>query len=252
MLGTEIGQPPGLRGDDAEILAAGQRRAVGQHQLHMLAQDRRGESSLAARQRMPIRGNGNQLHHADRALFERIHAPRQRAADTHARHAIEHELRHRAQRLDIKAKANCGEFGAEGIERLDQHAGRQHDIDSDGDLRLQAADQSTGAGEQPIHALRDPARIGEDRAAGFGQFGPAGRLALEQGEAELAFEIGDGVADHRGGTAQSPGSTGETAGFSDCQEGLEMVEAGRTRIHCSTYLNKSFDIILLFGTSVTA
>ena len=185
-----------------------------------------------------MRGNGNQLYHADGALFDRIHAPRQRAADAHACHTIEHELRHRTQRLDIEAKANRGEFGAEGIEGLNQHACRQHDIDGDGDLRLQAADQSTGAGEQPIHALRDPARIGQDGAARLGQFWPAGRLALEEAESELAFEIGDGVADHRGGTAQSPGSTGETAGFSDCQEGLEMVEAGRTRIHCSTYLNK--------------
>jgi hypothetical protein len=156
-----------------------------------------------------------------------------------------------APSLDIEAKSNCGEFGPERIEGLNQHACRQHDIDGDGDLRLQAAQQSAGAGEQPIHALRDPARIGQDGPACLGEFGPAGRLALEQGEAELALEIGDGVADDRGGAAQPPGGAGETAGFSDRQEGLEMVEAGRARVHCSTYLNKSFEIIPVSRTDVS-
>ena len=172
---------------------------------------------------------------AQRRLHQGIETARQRAADAHAGHTVEHELCDGAQRLDIKAKANGGICGAKGVEGLNQCRCRQHDIHGDGNFRFQAANQPAGACEQPIHAERDASGIGQDGAAGLTQLRPARRLALEQRQAELAFEIGDGVAHHRGGAAQLSGGAGEAASLRNRQEHLQMIEARGFRLHCSAF-----------------
>jgi hypothetical protein len=56
VLCTEIGQPPSLGADDAEILALCALRAVGEHQLDVLAP---GARRIATRPRQRMIGSGN-------------------------------------------------------------------------------------------------------------------------------------------------------------------------------------------------
>jgi hypothetical protein len=56
-------------------------------------------------------------------------------------------------------------------------------------LRLNALEKPASLGTETIYPVQDGARLRQQRIAGDGQLGPARRLTLEQGEAELRFKV---------------------------------------------------------------
>jgi hypothetical protein len=69
----------------------------------------------------------------------------------------------------------------------------------------------------------DPARVGEQGAAGLSQCRDAA-VALEQRHAKLGFQIGDSVADHRLRAVQPTRGGRETAAIGDGGEHAKLVE----------------------------
>ena len=224
MLGAQIGQPPAALPQHAEVAAFREGRAVGQHQLQMVA----GRPGGQAGRRQRVAGGGDR-DHGDAGQADHLgigQFARQRPGDGEADPAFGEQLRHGAERLDMEAQADGGEFGLEGGERRHQPRRRQHDIDGQADFGLEALQQAGDAGAQPVHAAGKPAGFGEHHLAGLGQFGLFGAAPPEHGQAQLRLQIVDGVADRRGGAAEAAAGGGEAAGFDDGDEDAELIEAG--------------------------
>jgi hypothetical protein len=145
---------------------------------------------------------------------------------------------HRAQRLDPQAQSNGGKFLAELVQRLHQFPGGQHDIDHQAGFGFKSLCQSARLGEQAIERDGEPPAVGQDGTACIGECGFAGAGALEQRDAQLGFQVGDGIADHRGSAAQLAGSTGEAAGLHDRQKHGDLIQSGGLWVHLFNFLER--------------
>ena len=95
MLGAEIAESPGFGRQHPEILAPREVGAVGQHELHMVAQCGPRDRLQDLRERMGGRGHMQQAHDAEKAVFQVRRRHGARAADPHRAGAVEHQSHHR-------------------------------------------------------------------------------------------------------------------------------------------------------------
>ncbi len=133
-------------------------------------------------------------------------------------------------------QAHGGIAFAEFIQRPDQLLGRPHHIHHQRHFRFQARGQSARLGEQAVQRDGEAARVRQDRAPRIGQLGPGGAGTGEQGDAQLALQIGDGIADHRIGAAQLAGSPGKAAGLHNRQEDRDLVQSGGFGVQLFNFL----------------
>src|SRR5690606_33062920 len=110
----------------------------------------------------------------------------------------------------------------------------------------EALADAAGPGHQSVDLAGHRARVGEQRAAGVGQLGPARTLALEQPHAELRFERGDPVADHRERAAQPLRGPVEAAFLGHREEDPKLVERRLADVHYSTLWNILNEFIRVF------
>jgi len=102
VLRAEIGPPPGLGPDHSKILPLRQRRSVRQHKLDVVAP---GAGRIPARERQRMVGSSDrdQLDAADPGALDPGDLHFERSGDPDRGRAVEHHLRHRPERFDIKA-----------------------------------------------------------------------------------------------------------------------------------------------------
>ncbi|CPL76373.1 Uncharacterised protein [Bordetella pertussis] len=162
------------------------------HHLQVIGQLRAG---LAARQRMAGRGHrpgGNRRQEAtpDLVVGPLQHGNRQRAA------ARLERLRRPAQRSVFDPHPHAGIARVHGLERMRHRVGRKQRIDRQRQAQFDPFAQFVRMGAQGVDLGQDDAHIGQQRLAG----GRQGRLvdrAVEQSDAQLRLQVGDGVADGR-------------------------------------------------------
>jgi len=172
---------------------------------------------------MPGRGDENHLH-AEEALPDKLGSlERQRTHDPQSAPAREDSLRHAPERLHVQPERRCRKRGAEGSSGSCERAHGKHDIDDDRQFRFEARGHAFRARFQAIGHPCNGASVREQDTALFGQFGIAPG-ALEQRQAELGFEIGDGLAHHRLRAAKTPARSRETAFLRGGDEGPQLVE----------------------------
>jgi hypothetical protein len=159
VLGAEVRQPPDLRRHYAKAAAVGQRRTVGQHQLHMMLGGRAQHLAAPGRQRMARR------HHRHRRHAEQIF---RRARRRHVRQRTDHRdpaalvqqrLQYRAQRFDIQPQRGAGKRLLKGLHRRRQRGDREHHIHHHRQFRLQALGQGARLGLEGVHAADGAARL---------------------------------------------------------------------------------------------
>ncbi|MCY1425452.1 hypothetical protein D9M71_412400 [compost metagenome] len=81
-----------------------------------------------------------------------------------------------------------------------------------------------------MNTVGDGPGFGQHRAAGIGELGFAGRLAIEQRHAELHFQVGDRVTDNRSGAMKFSGGRREAADFHNRQEHPQLVQSRCSRV----------------------
>ena len=217
-----------MRADHAELAPFGQRGPIRQHELDMVAAHA-GEERFRARQRMTWRRHRDQRHRPDDHIIDPRHLGRERAADADHGLAVQHKRSHRPQRLDMEIERDGRKLLVESAQRLAEPFRGKHHVDREVDLRLEALEQAFDFGAQPIHALADRAGLGEHRLPRDGEPRLARALPLEQQQPKLRLEIGDAVADHRGGAVEPPPGGREAARLDHGQEDPELVEGRRAR-----------------------
>ena len=229
MLGAEVAQAPVAQRHHAEVLSLGQRAAVGEHQLGVLAQHGARDLALDLRQRMVGRGDRHHGYISAALALDGVRRARHPAADADLASVFHHQLGDRAQRLGAQPHRYGGEFLLECVQDAHQFAGRKHHIDHQRDFRFQPRRQRLGPRPHAIDLERHGAGVRQQRLAGLGEH----RLALaavEQLDIQLFFQIGYGVADHRLGAVQRPRRVGETAVVDDGDKHAELVEGGEAGV----------------------
>ena len=180
VLGAQVAQPPGAQRQHAEVLPLGQRGAIGQHQLHLLARhragDRRGARWGGRAGRAPgmcRRRHRDQPHLADPLPFQRVrHGPPSSRSRQAGRSRPARAARRRPGPRCAAAGPRSGTRRRSRSAR-DQACGREHHVDRQAQLRLQPAAQRGGAGAQLVHQPADAAGIG-DQARGRPRSAPGG------------------------------------------------------------------------------
>jgi hypothetical protein len=124
--------------------------------------------------------DGNHIDAADPNIFDAGNHLIERSTDPDRGCAVEHHLRHRSERFDIKAQRHRRKFRSKCLQRVDHARGRQHHVKDERDFRLKALQEASHLGAEPVHAVGDGARLRQDRAASLGQPGFARRLAVKQ------------------------------------------------------------------------
>ena len=98
------------------------------------------------------------------------------------------------------------------------------------DFCLEALQKASDFGAEPTDAIGDGARLRQDRAAGLGQLGFARRLAIEQQDPELRFQIGNRIADDRCRPAEPARRAREAAHFDHGQKDPQLIKRRRTGV----------------------
>jgi hypothetical protein len=86
---------------------------------------------------------------------------------------------------------NRRKLGAELLECIDHAPSRQHHVEYEVDLRLQALQQPSDLGAQPIDPVGDCSSFGQDHPAGFCQLRLASGFPVEERHPELRLQVGD-------------------------------------------------------------
>ena len=118
----------------------------------------------------------------------------------------------------------------ETLQRVDHARGGQQHVKDEVDLCLEALQKASDFGAEPTDAVGDGARLREDRAASLGQLGFARRLAIEQQDPELRFQIGNRIADDRCRPAEPARRAREAAHFDHGQKDPQLVKRRCTRV----------------------
>jgi hypothetical protein len=163
------------------------------------------------------------------AAREHVGLADKHAANAQAARAVHDELHNAAQRLNAQAQRHCGEDIGEVLQRRNQDIRGEHDVDHERDLGFQATAHTGGTGAQLIHHQTHAPGIGQHGATGIGQHRkPLG--AIQQLQAELRLQRGDGVADDGLRAVQAPRGGGKAAFVHDCCEHAEMVQRRQSRL----------------------
>lgn len=227
----QIRQPPCARAENGKVPPGGEAGAIRQHELHMVASCACGDLRHAA-QGMVRRGDRRHHHGTRRHPLQLPYANRQMPGDADGGFSIQHHGGHRAQRLHMQAQRDRGAGQRETAQHPCQPFRRQHHIHGQINLRLHAIQKTLHPRAQAIHALCHRAGFRQHGPAGGGEAGLAGAFPLEQGQAELKFQIRDAIADDGNRPVQAPGRAGKAASLHNRQENAKLLETGRAgRIH---------------------
>ena len=92
------------------------------------------------------------------------------------------------------------------------------------DFRLQALEQASYLGAQPVHALGDGARLRHDGMTGIGQLRFARRPAVEQRDPKLRLQISNRIADDRCRPTELSRRARETADIDETNNSWPVVK----------------------------
>ena len=246
MLRAQIRQPPAFGRQDGELPPFRERRAVGQHELQVLAAFPGLDS--VPRQWMAGRCDGDEFHPADRLPLQRWMIRQDRAADRQVGPSVEQTRCHRTQSFHLQAKRDARKNGAklpqDGCGRI---AG-QHDVDYQRNRAFLASMQALRLGEQRVDPVGDGFRFGQQPLARLGQDRAARSLAVEQGDAKLRLHLRDAVTYGRYRTPHLARRRTEAAFLCHGKEDAQLIEARLGQFHCSQFLNILAHFIALIGT----
>jgi hypothetical protein len=210
-------------GDDAELAAVRQVGAVGEHELDVPGETARGERSRDGGER--VRGRGDHGH-LDRPQEHRVHPlgrGGQGADHPESAAAVEHGLEDGAQGLDVEAQRRVGKGFAEPRDGGGERVDGEHHVHGDRQLGLESAREAPRTRLELVHAGDGRPRLGEEGAALLRQHGsPA--APVEEPDAELPLEIGEGLAHHRLGATELAADGGEAPFLHRGEEGAELIE----------------------------
>ena len=172
---------------------------------------------------MPGGDDGNELDGFERLADQAIGRVRRQRGDADGEAPAAHGTRQRLGRVDMEADRNGGKLALEIHQRAGQPRDREHHPDADLQLALQAQGEARRAGMQRVDIEQDLACVGEQRSPRMSQRRPLIE-APEQRHAQLALEIGDGIAHRRLGTPQMARRAREAALVDHRQEDAQLVE----------------------------
>jgi len=119
VLGAQIRQTPRLGAEHTKIVALGERRAIGEHQLRMVSRGS-GRVRRTERQRVARCRDRYQLHTADLDPLKSRNVAMARLADTDMGNAGMYELGHRAKSFDMQPQGNGRKCRVERLHRVNQ------------------------------------------------------------------------------------------------------------------------------------
>ncbi len=230
MLGAEVGEPPGAQAHHPLVAAPGEVGAIGEHQLHVLAQHIVLQRSLDTGQGMVRRGHGHQLHLGDLGAHQLVAPVGEGDHQADIGRVVQQGLHGGAQGLHSHPGLHGGELRLELGERLQQQAHGEHSLHHQGDLRLQPAGHAARLGTEGGHVAHDPLGPGQQGAAGLAEGGAIG-AAVEQRNPGLLLEFLDGIGHRRLGSSQGAGGGGKAAALDDGEEDFELGQGGRIHDH---------------------
>src|SRR5260221_1018809 len=187
---------------------------------------------------MVRRRHGDHGEPADINVFNAGYSGVLRAADADTSDLRLDELCNSAQCLNVKAEQHRRELRLECPDRVNQPRGWHHHIDYQRHLGLEAALQSFDAGAKVIDPARYRAGLRQERRASFSEDGLPRPRSIEQHDAELALEVGDGVADGGGGAAEPAARSRETPTLHHDEQDLELIEGGRSNVWHFNFLER--------------
>ena len=160
---------------------------------------------------MPARGDHDERH-TDQPLGHhgRRQKDRQRPDDADRSAPVEHRLKRAAERLDQEPQGHCGEAIPELLGGLGDRFDGKKDVDHHRKLRLETAAHASCTRFHAVDAGDYRASIREQDGALRRRLGAA-TPAIEQVDADLAFETCDEIADRRLRPAQLAPGGGEAA-----------------------------------------
>ncbi len=171
-------------------------------------------------------------HHAQAAhadLLQRVVLRRERAADPDGGRPLEDQVSDRPQRLHVEGEPHRREGVAKGRQGIDDAGWRQKAVQHDFQLAFETLRHAGDLGEQVAHPAHYQSCLGQHHAAGLGQLRFAARRTIKEGDAELRFQVADGVADDGQRSVHLTGCRGEAARLHDLDQHLQLVQSGRAR-----------------------
>ena len=157
---------------------------------------------------------------------------RQRADNAQRGGAVQQRLIGGAQRLNEQAQRRAGKFDAEFLGRFGDRLDGKHHIHHHRQFRLQPRRHAPRPGLHEIHIGGDGAGVGQQHGAFRRQFGGAAG-AVEQGDADLAFQPGHQLADRRLSPAELAGGGGKAAFIDRGDEGADLVQGNAIQHYVS-------------------
>ena len=223
---AEIGETPGSPAHDAEVAPLRQRRAVGQHQLDVVA-------PRAGRRGLPARASGwsgaatgiNSTDPTATRSISSFSAASGPLTPSTARRSSTRPVTAPSASTDSR-NGHGRKFFAEvrstspsrAMGSMTSTARRTSDSSPSSMPLTLARNPSTPCRDGPRFRQHGPSRFGQARAPGG--------FTVEQFDAELGFQIGDAIADDRGRAIELAARGGETAVLDDRQKDLELIESG--------------------------
>jgi len=137
------------------------------------------------------KGNAQQ-----RLRLKLVRHKRQRADDADAAVAIEDRLDHSAKSFHVEPQRRMRIALAAVHRRLRQRLHREHHVHHDRKLGLEAFAHRASPRLESVHVVGDRAGIGQEAASLLGKAGIPCR-AVEELHAQLRFQVGERLADHR-------------------------------------------------------
>ena len=195
---------------DAVVGAVRKGRTVGEHELGFVQQVLQRDRSLSPGQR---RARRDDSHHtlAEQAFGGQCwRRKRQGTGYAEAASSLDNHLRQRTQRFDVQPQRGGGKALLEACQRVGEARLREHHVHYDRQFGLQSGHEAARLGFQAICASHDAPRVGDEVGALLDQLWVTAH-ALEQGYAELAFQIADGLADDGLRAAERPTGGREAA-----------------------------------------
>jgi hypothetical protein len=170
VLCPKVGHAPSVSRENADILSLGEGGAHGQDELSVCPRST-GRVRIAARERVIGRGNRNHFDVPHMNLFKPWFCGVQTAADSNVGHTRLNQLPDGAESLDMKAQLNGRKCHLERLHGVYQPRSRQHDIDHQHDLGLEAFEQAFHGRAKVINPGRYTASFRKDGGTRLGQRG---------------------------------------------------------------------------------
>jgi hypothetical protein len=219
----QIGEAPDVMADDAAGIVLGQRRAVGEDELHMRLERLPCDRFRGACQGMVDGDDGNERDLGQEIRGEVARAGGDDRIDRKADDALAQPLFGAAQPLGEDGDRHLRELFAQRLEARHQQGVRKGRIDRERQLGFDVAHDArrarlhrAGAVDQALGVLEDHRpRAGEARRF------PG---AIEERHAQDRLERVDGLADRRLDAPEPPRGGREAAGFRDREENPHLVE----------------------------